>query len=105
MASLIIVESPTKAKTIQKYFKKGYKVISSVGHIIDLPKSKLGIDIESNFTPHYITIKGKGKVIKNIKDQSRIADEVFIATDPDREGEAIAYFIKTVVENENVKRA
>ena len=105
MSSLIIVESPTKAKTIQKYFKKGYKVISSVGHIIDLPKSKLGIDIDKNFAPHYITIKGKGKVIKNIKDQSRIADEVFIATDPDREGEAIAYFIKTVLENDNVKRA
>lgn len=105
MFSLIIVESPTKARTIQKYFGKEYKVISSVGHIIDLPKSKLGIDIKNNFEPQYIQIKGKTKVIRNIKDEASLAENIIIATDPDREGEAIAFFIKSIVKNKNVKRA
>lgn len=94
---LVIVESPSKAKTIKKYLGSSYDVIASQGHIIDLPKSKLGVDIEDNFKPQYITMKGKAKIVKEIKDKAKNKNKVYIATDPDREGEAIAWHIKNVL--------
>lgn len=92
--ALVIVESPSKAKTIGKILGSRYKVIASVGHVRDLPKSKLGIDIEHNFEPQYISIRGKGDVIKMLKKEAKAASKVYLATDPDREGEAdfVAYF-------------
>ncbi|MFB3146158.1 MAG: toprim domain-containing protein, partial [Nitrospirales bacterium] len=91
--SLIIVESPAKARTISKYLGRGYQVLASVGHVKDLPKSKLGIDVENNFKPHYVVIRGKSKTLAEIKAQAKKADKVFLAPDPDREGEAIAWHI------------
>jgi DNA topoisomerase-1 len=91
---LVIVESPSKAKTIKKYLGKDYDVLASAGHIIDLPASRFGVDIENNFTPEYIKMKGKSKIIKEIKDTAKGMEKVFIATDPDREGEAIAWHIR-----------
>ena len=96
--SLVIVESPSKAKTIGKYLGSRYKVLASVGHVRDLPKSKLGIDIENNFEPQYITIRGKGDIIKNLKKEAKTASKVFLATDPDREGEAISWHIGHLLE-------
>jgi DNA topoisomerase-1 len=92
--SLIIVESPTKAKTITKYLGRGYTVMASVGHIKDLPTSKLGVDLENDFEPQYVTIKGKSKVLAEIKKKAEEADKVFLAPDPDREGEAIAWHLE-----------
>lgn len=97
MKSLVVVESPAKAKTISKYLGKDYTVKASIGHIKDLPKSKLGVDIEKDFEPHYIIIKGKAQVVKELKSAAKKADRVLIATDPDREGEAIAAHIAEVV--------
>ena len=97
MKSLVIVESPAKAKTITKYLGKDYTVKASVGHIMDLPKSKLGVDIEKDFQPQYIQIKGKGPVVKDLKSAAKKADRILIATDPDREGEAIAAHVAMVV--------
>ncbi|NLY70312.1 MAG: type I DNA topoisomerase [Clostridiales bacterium] len=91
--SLVIVESPSKAKTISKFLGSKYKVMASVGHVRDLPKSKLGIDIENNFEPQYISIRGKGDIIKALKKEAKKADKVYLATDPDREGEAISWHI------------
>ncbi|HCX65023.1 MAG TPA: DNA topoisomerase I, partial [Eubacteriaceae bacterium] len=91
--TLVIVESPSKAKTINKYLPKGYKVEATMGHVRDLPKSKLGIDIDNNFEPKYITIRGKGDVLKNLKTKAKKSDLVLLATDPDREGEAISWHI------------
>ncbi len=93
MANLVIVESPAKANTIKGYLGSGYKVISSKGHIRDLPKSTLGIDVDNNFEPHYINIRGKGDVIKELKQEAKNANKIFLATDPDREGEAISWHI------------
>ena len=93
MANLVIVESPAKANTIKGYLGSGYKVISSKGHIRDLPKSTLGIDVEGGFLPHYINIRGKGDVIKELKQEAKSANKIFLATDPDREGEAISWHI------------
>ena len=90
---LVIVESPSKAKTIGKYLGSSYKVIASVGHIRDLPKSKLGIDIENDFEPNYIPIRGKGDLIKELKKEAKAAKKVYLATDPDREGEAISWHL------------
>lgn len=90
---LVIVESPAKAKTIEKYLGRNYKVVASVGHIRDLPKSKMGIDIENNYEPHYISIRGKGDVIKSLKAAAKKAEKVYLAADPDREGEAIAWHL------------
>lgn len=97
MKSLVIVESPAKAKTIGKYLGKDFTVKASVGHIMDLPKSKLGVDIEKNFEPSYIQIKGKAKVVNELKAAAKKADRILIATDPDREGEAIAAHVAMVV--------
>ncbi len=99
--SLIIVESPAKAKTINKYLGSQYIVEASVGHIKNLPKSKLGIDVENGFVPEYETISGKQEVIDRLRECARTADKVFVATDPDREGEAIAWHIAGEVEGVN----
>ena len=96
---LVVVESPTKAKTIGKFLGKNYKVVSSMGHIRDLPKSKLGIDVEDGFLPHYITIRGKGEMLKELKKSAKTAEKIFYAADPDREGEAIAWHLKQYLEN------
>ena len=93
MSNLIIVESPAKAKTIEKFLGKGYKVKASVGHVRDLPKSKLGVDIENNFEPNYITIRGKAGTVNELKKEAKKSDKVFLATDPDREGEAISWHL------------
>ena len=91
--TLVIVESPSKAKTIGKYLGTNYKVIASVGHVRDLPKSKLGIDVEDDFNPQYIPIRGKGDIIKELKKEAKKASKVYLATDPDREGEAISWHL------------
>ena len=93
MANLVIVESPAKANTIKGYLGSNYKVVASKGHIRDLPKSTLGIDVENGFEPHYINIRGKGDVIKELKKEAKGANKIFLATDPDREGEAISWHI------------
>ncbi len=95
--TLVIVESAAKAKTLSKFLGRGYKVKASVGHIKDLPKSKLGIDVDNNFEPQYITIRGKGALLKEIKDEAQKADRVLLATDPDREGEAIAWHLQNAI--------
>ena len=91
--NLVIVESPAKAKTIKKYLGKNYEVIASEGHVRDLPKSDMGVDVENDFEPHYITIRGKGDLLKALRKASSKADFVYLATDPDREGEAISYHL------------
>ncbi|WP_347550363.1 type I DNA topoisomerase [Pseudalkalibacillus hwajinpoensis] len=90
---LVIVESPAKAKTIEKYLGKKYQVKASLGHVIDLPRSQMGVDVENNYAPKYITIRGKGPVLKEIKDAAKKAKKVYLAADPDREGEAIAWHL------------
>ena len=93
MANLVIVESPAKANTIKGYLGSNYKVIASKGHVRDLPKSTLGIDVDNGFEPHYINIRGKGDIIKELKKEAKAAKKIFLATDPDREGEAISWHI------------
>lgn len=93
MSNLVIVESPAKAKTIKKYLGGDYEVIASMGHVRDLPKSKMGIDFENNFEPQYVDMKGKEDVIKELKKYAKKSEQVFLATDPDREGEAISWHI------------
>ena len=93
MQKLVIVESPTKAPTIKGYLGSGYKVVASKGHVRDLPKSTLGIDIDNNFEAKYINIRGKGDLIRELKKEVKAADKVFLATDPDREGEAISWHL------------
>ncbi|MBP0726251.1 type I DNA topoisomerase [Bacillus sp. RG28] len=91
--NLVIVESPSKAKTIEKYLGKKFKVIASMGHVIDLPKSQMGIEIENDYNPKYITIRGKGPVLKDLRSAAKKAKKIYLAADPDREGEAIAWHI------------
>ncbi len=98
MANLVIMESPTKAGTVKGYLGSGYKVVASTGHIRDLPKSTLGIDIEDDFKAKYINIRGKGPLIKELRKEAKNADKVFLATDPDREGEAIAWHLSTALD-------
>ncbi len=93
MSNLVIVESPAKAKTIKKYLGKDFDVIASMGHIRDLPKSKLGVDVENDFVPQYVDIKGKEDLIKELKKKAKKSDLVYLATDPDREGEAISWHL------------
>ena len=97
MSNLVIVESPAKASTIKGYLGSNYKVIASKGHIRDLPKSGLGVDIENDFAPHYINIRGKGDVIAQLKQEAKTAGKIFLATDPDREGEAISWHLATAL--------
>jgi DNA topoisomerase-1 len=91
--ALVVVESPAKAKTINKYLGRDFKVIASMGHVRDLPKSKLGVDVDGGFAPEYVVIPARAKVIKELKDAAKAADEIFVATDPDREGEAIGWHL------------
>jgi DNA topoisomerase-1 len=102
--SLVVVESPSKAKTINKYLGAGYKVLASVGHIKDLPKKGIGIDFDNNFEPTYEVIPGKEKVIKELKAAAKDADTIYVATDPDREGEAIGWHIKEELEGRGKNR-
>ena len=95
---LVIVESPAKAKTIGKYLGKEYTVKACMGHLRDLPKSKLGVDPEQDFEPVYQPIKGKEDIIKDLKKSAKAADTVFLATDPDREGEAISWHLKHLLD-------
>ncbi|MBP3367901.1 MAG: type I DNA topoisomerase [Clostridia bacterium] len=97
MVNLVIMESPAKANTVKGYLGSSYKVLPSKGHIRDLPKSTLGIDIENNFEAHYINIRGKGDLIKELRKEVKNADRIFLATDPDREGEAIAWHLVTAL--------
>ena len=103
---LVIVESPAKAKTIKKFLGRNYEVIASNGHVRDLPKSTLGIDIENDFEPKYITIRGKGEVLAALRKAVKKADKVYLATDPDREGEAISWhlYYALKLENKNYSR-
>ena len=96
--NLVIVESPTKSKTIEKFLGKNYKVTASMGHLRDLPKSTFGVDIENNFEPKYINIRGKGDLIKELKTMAKKADKVYLATDPDREGEAISWHLAHILD-------
>ncbi|MBO7402403.1 MAG: toprim domain-containing protein [Lachnospiraceae bacterium] len=95
--NLLIVESPAKAATIKKFLGNNYEVLASNGHVRDLPKSKMGIDTEHDFEPQYITIRGKSEVINNLKKAVKKADKIYLATDPDREGEAISYHLKELL--------
>lgn len=105
MKNLVIVESPSKAKTIEKYLGKDYKVMATVGHVIDLPKSNLGVNIESGkYEPEFTTIRGKGVILKKIKKQVPEGGEVYLAMDPDREGEAIAWHVAEFLKLKNAKR-
>ena len=97
MSNLFIVESPAKAKTIEKYLGKKFKVMASMGHIRDLPKSEFAIDVNNNFTPKYISIRGKSELIRALKKEAQKADMVYLATDPDREGEAISWHLSTLL--------
>ena len=97
MANLVIMESPAKAATVKSYLGSNYKVIATVGHIRDLPKSTLGVDLEDNFKAKYINIRGKGDLIKELKREAKAADRIYLATDPDREGEAISWHVATAL--------
>jgi DNA topoisomerase-1 len=98
MNKLLIVESPAKAKTIQKYLGKNFEVVASMGHVRDLPKSRMGVDIENNFEPEYINMRDKSKLIKELKNAAKNCDKVYLATDPDREGEAISWHLAHILE-------
>ncbi|MBE6625726.1 MAG: type I DNA topoisomerase [Ruminococcaceae bacterium] len=106
MANLVIMESPTKSNTVRSYLGSSYKVVASKGHIRDLPKSTLGIDVENDFEAHYINIRGKGDLIKELKKEVKKADKIYLATDPDREGEAIAWHLVNAlnIPKEKVRR-
>ena len=95
--NLVIVESPSKAKTIGRYLGPGYIVKASMGHLRDLPKSKMGVDLENDFTPQYIAVRGKESLIKELKADAAKAETVYLATDPDREGEAISWHLKELL--------
>jgi len=96
--NLVIVESPAKANTIKKYLGKNYKVMASMGHLVDLPKSQIGVDLDDNFKPKYITIRGKGELLSKLKKEAKSAKKVYLATDPDREGEAISWHLSNILE-------
>ena len=99
MKKLIIVESPAKATTIKKFLGSNVKVIASKGHFSDLPKSRIFVYIENYFEPEYINVRGKGDLIKELKKEALSSDEVYLATDPDREGEAIAWHLSKILRN------
>ena len=98
MSKLVIVESPAKAKTIKKYLGSGYEVVASMGHVRDLPKSKLSVDVDNGFQPVYTDIKGKEELIKELKKEAKKSDLVYLATDPDREGEAISWHLAQMLD-------
>lgn len=101
---LVIVESPAKAKTIAKYLGKTYKVTASMGHVRDLPKSKLGVDIDNNYEPKYITIRGKGELLHKLKKEAKKSEKIYLATDPDREGEAISWHLANALKIDDEKK-
>ena len=103
---LVIVESPSKAKTINKYLGNAYMISSSMGHVIDLPKSRLAVDVDNGFKPEYITIRGKAKILNELKKKASQASQVLLATDPDREGEAISWHLANALspKNEHIQR-
>ncbi len=103
--SLVIVESPAKAKTIKKFLGKDFDIKASVGHVRDLPQKGLGVDIHNKFKPEYVTIRGKEKVLKELRSAAKKADHIYLATDPDREGEAIAWHVASQLgKNKNIGR-
>ena len=99
--NLVIVESPAKVKTIKKFLGQGYEVVASGGHVRDLPKSQMGIDVEHDFEPKYITIRGKGDTLAMLRREVKKADKIYLATDPDREGEAISWHLLSALKLEN----
>lgn len=103
---LVIVESPAKVKTIKKFLGKNYEVVASNGHVRDLPKSQMGIDVEHDYEPKYITIRGKGDILAKLRKEVKKADKVYLATDPDREGEAISWHLSQALklDGKNVRR-
>ena len=98
---LVIVESPAKIKTIKKFLGANYEVLASNGHVRDLPKSQLGIDVEHDYEPKYITIRGKGEILAKLRKEVKKADKVYLATDPDREGEAISWHLAQALKLED----
>ena len=101
--NLVIVESPAKVKTIKKFLGSGYEVTASQGHVRDLPKSSMGVDIDNDFDPKYITIRGKGEILASLRKEVKKADNIYLATDPDREGEAISWHLQAALALENKK--
>ena len=101
--NLVIVESPAKAKTIKKFLGSNYEVIASNGHVRDLPKSQMGIDFDNDYEPKYITIRGKGDLLSELRKEVKKADKVYLATDPDREGEAISYHLSIALKLDKKK--
>jgi len=99
---LLIVESPAKGKTIEKYLGKGYTVAASMGHLIDLPKSRLAIDVAGSFEPEYITVRGKAKILKELRQKAKKADTILLASDNDREGEAISFHLRNALQGGKV---
>ena len=97
MKNLVIVESPAKAKTIKKYLGKGYDVVASMGHVRDLPEKRLSVDIKKDFEPKYAIIKGKEELVNDLKEKAKKFDNIFLATDPDREGEAISWHLAYIL--------
>ena len=98
MSDLVIVESPAKAKTIKKYLGSGYEVVASMGHVRDLPKARLSVDIKKQFAPKYEIIKGKEKLVKELKSLASKSENIYLATDPDREGEAISWHLAYILD-------
>ena len=101
--NLVIVESPAKVKTIKKFLGSNYEVAASMGHVRDLPRSQMGIDVENDFEPKYITIRGKGELLAKLRKAAKSADRVYLATDPDREGEAISWHLITALKLDEKK--
>ena len=101
--NLVIVESPAKVKTIKKFLGQNYEVAASNGHVRDLPKSQMGIDVEHNFEPKYITIRGKGELLSSLRKEVKKADKIYLATDPDREGEAISWHLLAALKLEGTE--
>lgn len=100
---LVIVESPAKVKTIKKFLGSNYVVTASNGHVRDMPKSQMGIDIENDYEPKYITIRGKGEILAKLRKEVKKADKIYLATDPDREGEAISWHLSKALKLEDKK--
>ncbi|MBI3020472.1 MAG: hypothetical protein HYY59_00505 [Candidatus Omnitrophica bacterium] len=103
--NLVIVESPAKAKTIHKMLGPEFQVTSSMGHLVDLPASRLGVDVEHNFTPHYIVIQKRRKIAKQLQQEARGSDAVYLAPDPDREGEAISWHLERLLRDDEAAQA
>ena len=101
--NLVIVESPSKATTIKKFLGSSYEVIASNGHVRDLPKSQLGIDVDNDFEPKYITIRGKGELLAKLRKEVKKADKIYLATDPDREGDIMAFDDSVKAEKQKYK--